>query len=184
MPLAFDLSSPLTSGSILPVATTDRAMSPFSTLASFEGSISRLGRSASARPKMVPASPTPATPKKIIRRRLRLLLWLPFIGLPRSRNSSCPMLKYEGRGGNVHSALPPLPKLVPDFRVPACLDGRGGKTSRLVIMRGAIQEGRAGYRRVMPESLLQRMLHLIPPPRPVRRLWEGGNPGATPRRPP
>src|SRR6202453_1680481 len=39
MPLAFDLTSTLVIGSILPVATTLFARSPFSTLASFEGSI-------------------------------------------------------------------------------------------------------------------------------------------------
>src|SRR5215831_11155023 len=39
MPLALDLTSTLTMGSILPVATTDLAKSPFSTLASLEGSI-------------------------------------------------------------------------------------------------------------------------------------------------
>src|SRR4029077_15901151 len=39
MPLAFDLTSTLVMGSILPVATTLFARSPFSTLASFEGSI-------------------------------------------------------------------------------------------------------------------------------------------------
>src|ERR1700679_664993 len=39
MPLALDLTSTLVMGSILPVATTLFARSPFSTLASFEGSI-------------------------------------------------------------------------------------------------------------------------------------------------
>src|ERR1700674_4560142 len=39
MPLAFDLTSTLVMGSILPVATTLFARSPFSTLASLEGSI-------------------------------------------------------------------------------------------------------------------------------------------------
>src|SRR5216683_1806106 len=39
MPLAFDLISTLVMGSIFPVATTLFARSPFSTLASFEGSI-------------------------------------------------------------------------------------------------------------------------------------------------
>src|ERR1039457_814298 len=39
MPLALDLTSTLVMGSILPVATTLFAKSPFSTLASFEGSI-------------------------------------------------------------------------------------------------------------------------------------------------
>jgi len=39
MPLALDLISTLVMGSILPVATTLLARSPFSTLASFEGSI-------------------------------------------------------------------------------------------------------------------------------------------------
>src|ERR1035437_5192317 len=39
MPLALDLISTLVMGSILPVATTLFARSPFSTLASFEGSI-------------------------------------------------------------------------------------------------------------------------------------------------
>ena len=39
MPLALDLTSTLVMGSILPVATTLFARSPFSTLASLEGSI-------------------------------------------------------------------------------------------------------------------------------------------------
>ena len=39
MPLALDLTSTLASGSILPVATTERAMSPRSVSASREGSI-------------------------------------------------------------------------------------------------------------------------------------------------
>ena len=39
MPLAFDLISTLVIGVIFPVATTLLARSPFSTLASFEGSI-------------------------------------------------------------------------------------------------------------------------------------------------
>src|SRR3990167_4715379 len=152
MPLAFDLTSTLAKGSILPVATTDRAMSPRSTLASFEGSISWLGRSATATPTMVPTTPTRATLKKIIRRRLRLFLWLPFIDLPRSRNSSCPMLKYECEGKNVHSVPLPLPEPSPNSRVPACLDGRSAKTSpdsgaaarrrRVVSDRKSVVEGK------------------------------------------
>ena len=39
MPLAFDLTWTFVSGSILPVATTERAMSPFSMAASFDESI-------------------------------------------------------------------------------------------------------------------------------------------------
>src|SRR5262245_27563951 len=50
MPLAFDLTSTLTRGWILPVATTERAMSPRSTEASFEGSISCRDPKAAFRP--------------------------------------------------------------------------------------------------------------------------------------
>src|SRR3972149_6227751 len=60
MPLAFDLSSTLARGSILPVATTDRAMSPFSTLARLGGSISRLRGRGGDREAGAPVAQPPA----------------------------------------------------------------------------------------------------------------------------
>ena len=60
MPLAFDLISTLERGWIFPVATTERAMSPFSAVASFEGSISVFDRDAETIPTI--ASTTPRAP--------------------------------------------------------------------------------------------------------------------------
>src|SRR5512143_64247 len=69
MPLALDLISTLTSGWILPVATTERARSPFSTEARREGSISFPPRLAATRPRVATSS-RPMTAKVIRRRRL------------------------------------------------------------------------------------------------------------------
>src|SRR5262245_39949085 len=83
MPLAFDLTWTLASGSILPVATTDFAMSPFSTVASFEASIERFGRVAAT--PVAARTTTRALPPSRIKRRLdlgRLLMapsWIPDI---------------------------------------------------------------------------------------------------------
>ena len=53
MPEALDLSSTLVMGWTLPVATTERAMSPFSTLASCDGSsLALLPRAATVTPRM------------------------------------------------------------------------------------------------------------------------------------
>src|SRR5262245_56931815 len=50
MPLAFDLISTLVIGSMRPVATTERAMSPRSTVAKREQSISLVGRDNTTKP--------------------------------------------------------------------------------------------------------------------------------------
>src|SRR5262245_47658135 len=50
MPLAFDLISTLVIGSMRPVATTDRAMPPRSTVANREESISFVGRDITTKP--------------------------------------------------------------------------------------------------------------------------------------
>ena len=77
MPLAFDLTWTLVSGWILPVATTERARSPFSTVASRDASSVLPLPRAAITPKT--ASTTTARPTRPSRR-LRLL-WpfpLPF----------------------------------------------------------------------------------------------------------
>ena len=68
MPLAFDFTSTFDSGSILPVATTERAMSPFSMAASFDESISSCPREAETSPT-TPSRTTPAIPASSRRRR-------------------------------------------------------------------------------------------------------------------
>src|SRR5262245_7062015 len=78
MPLALDLISALESGWILPVATTTRARSPFSTVASLEGSISWFGLSAALTPRPAPSKTTSAIePQRILRRR-----FFPFFPFP------------------------------------------------------------------------------------------------------
>src|SRR6266852_6951673 len=77
MPLAFDLTSTLESGWILPVATTTRAKSPRSTEASFDGSIVRFGLSAALTPYPPPKSANNATLAQMILRR-RFLPFFPF----------------------------------------------------------------------------------------------------------
>src|SRR5215471_742144 len=78
MPLALDLISAFESGWILPVATTTRARSPFSTVASLEGSISWFGLSAALTPRPAPSRTTSATePQRILRRR-----FFPFFPFP------------------------------------------------------------------------------------------------------
>src|SRR6266446_3401856 len=78
MPLALDLISALESGWILPVATTTRARSPRSTLASLAGSISWLGLRAALTPKPAPRMTTNAMAPQMIRRR-RFLPFFPFV---------------------------------------------------------------------------------------------------------
>ena len=82
MPLAFDFTSTFARGSILPVATTERAMSPFSTATSLEGSISTLERDAETAP--MPASTAPGPPPAMARmRRLRReRFWASVMGIP------------------------------------------------------------------------------------------------------
>ena len=67
MPLAFDLISTLVSGWILPVATTDRARSPFSTAASLDGSMGLPPLRAATRPRT--ARTATATVANAIQRR-------------------------------------------------------------------------------------------------------------------
>jgi hypothetical protein len=68
MPLALDFTCTFERGSILPVATTERAMSPFSMAASFEESIPSWPREADTRPT-TPRRTTPAIPASTSRRR-------------------------------------------------------------------------------------------------------------------
>jgi hypothetical protein len=62
MPLAFDFTSTLVRGWIFPVATTERAMSPFSAVASLEGSISVFEREAETMPTIASARTPAPTP--------------------------------------------------------------------------------------------------------------------------
>src|SRR5713226_9060460 len=72
MPLALFFTSTFASGWILPVATTERARSPRSTEASFEGSMVLFGRSAAVTPYPAPINTTPIMdPMMILRRRFR-----------------------------------------------------------------------------------------------------------------
>src|SRR5258708_28376937 len=71
MPLAFDFTSTLDLGWIFPVATTDFAMSPRSTPASFDGSIVLFGFSADLRANPPPANTAIRTPKTTGHLRLR-----------------------------------------------------------------------------------------------------------------
>jgi len=72
MPEAFDFTSTLVMGWTLPVATTDRAMSPRSTLASCEGSIlAPFPRAATAMPRKM-AITTTTTPAHTQSLRFRL----------------------------------------------------------------------------------------------------------------
>src|SRR6266568_9664644 len=76
MPLALDLISTLVMGSILPVATTLLARSPFSTFASFEGSILVPPLVAAYTPPAITRSTTAAMEPYIIL--LRRFDFLPF----------------------------------------------------------------------------------------------------------
>src|SRR5689334_7898655 len=78
MPLALDLISALEIRWILPVATTTRAKSPFSTVASFDESLSWLGLSPALTPNAAPRTASNAIePQMILRRR-----FLPFFPFP------------------------------------------------------------------------------------------------------
>src|SRR5215471_11489350 len=84
MPLAFDFTSTLVIGVTLPVATTLLARSPFSTLASFEGSILVPPLLAAMTPTAINRTITaPTLPQMISLRRFFLLLPLPFTMPPR-----------------------------------------------------------------------------------------------------
>src|ERR1700722_5520878 len=85
MPLAFDFSSTLVIGSILPVATTLFARSPFSTLASFDGSIFVPPVDAITTPVITSATNTTAIELQRMIRLRRFFLPLP---LP-STTASC-----------------------------------------------------------------------------------------------
>src|SRR5579859_4151392 len=83
MPLAFDFTSTLTMGVTFPVATTLFARSPFSTLASFEGSILVPPRVAANTPPAISSTITATTlPQIISLRRFFLLFPLPFTTPP------------------------------------------------------------------------------------------------------
>src|SRR6266568_9645447 len=83
MPLAFDLTSTFVIGVTLPVATTLLARSPFSTLASFDGSILVPPRVAANTPTAISNTiPSPMLPQIISLRRFFLLLPLPFTTPP------------------------------------------------------------------------------------------------------
>src|SRR5260221_5720542 len=89
MPLAFDFTSTLVIGVTLPVATTLLARSPFSTLASFEGSILVPPRVAANTPPAMRSTSTPTTlPQIISLRRFFLFVPLPF-------NASCRYRQVE-----------------------------------------------------------------------------------------
>src|SRR5689334_9038329 len=77
MPLAFDLTSTLVFGWTLPVATTERAMSPRSTVASFDASMLFLGLRAARRPTPAPVRTMTRTPHTINHVRERF----PFIAM-------------------------------------------------------------------------------------------------------
>ena len=85
MPLAFDFTSTLVIGVTLPVATTLLARSPFSTLASFEGSILVPPRVAAKTPPAISSTMTATTLTQIIslRRFFLPLVPLPFTTPPR-----------------------------------------------------------------------------------------------------
>src|SRR5262249_11556596 len=84
--LAFDFTSTFTWGWTLPVATTDRAMLPRSTVASFEGSMAAFDRRL-LRPSTARTTTAAAPPK--MRRRRRLGMVRPFPGIPlRSRGDA------------------------------------------------------------------------------------------------
>src|SRR5579862_2559605 len=83
MPLAFDFTSTFVMGVTLPVATTLLAKSPFSTLASFEGSILVPPRVAAKTPPAISSTMTPTTLHQMINlRRFFLLFPLPFTTPP------------------------------------------------------------------------------------------------------
>ena len=83
MPLAFDFTSTLVIGVTLPVATTLLARSPFSTLASFDGSILVPPRVAAKTPPAISSTMTATTlPQIISLRRFFLLFPLPFTTPP------------------------------------------------------------------------------------------------------
>src|SRR5712692_2659074 len=85
MPLAFDLISTLVMGSIFPVATTLFARSPFSILASFEGSILVPPLDAINAPATIRTTPAAAIELQMMVRLRRFFLPLP---LP-STTASC-----------------------------------------------------------------------------------------------
>src|SRR5216684_6758743 len=85
MPLAFDLISTLVMGSIFPVATTLFARSPFSTLASFEGSILVPPLDAINAPATIRTTPAAAIELQMMIRLRRFFFPLP---LP-STTASC-----------------------------------------------------------------------------------------------
>ena len=74
MPLALDLTSTLARGWILPVATTDRATSPFSIEAIFEGSMVLFGFSAART-----ANPAPVSTVRSTAAQISLFFLLPFL---------------------------------------------------------------------------------------------------------
>ncbi len=79
MPLAFDFTSTLVMGVTLPVATTLLAKSPFSTFASFEGSILVPPLLAAITPTAISRTiPTPMPPQINSLRRFFLLFPFPF----------------------------------------------------------------------------------------------------------
>src|SRR5580658_1456225 len=85
MPLALDFTSTLVIGVTLPVATTLLARSPFSTLASFDGSILVPPRVAANTPPAINRTMTTTTlPQMISLRRFFLFFPLPFTTPPRS----------------------------------------------------------------------------------------------------
>src|SRR6516225_2062191 len=81
MPLALDLISAFESGWILPVATTTRAKSPFSTVASLDGSISWFGLNAAFTPNPAPRRTTRAIKAQMTLRR-RFLPFFPLLANP------------------------------------------------------------------------------------------------------
>src|ERR1019366_9748352 len=87
MPLALDLISTLVMGSIFPVATTLFAKSPFSTLASFDGSILVPLLEAISAPATTSTTTTAAIELQMIIRLRRFFLPLP-LPLP-STTASC-----------------------------------------------------------------------------------------------
>src|SRR6516225_7151522 len=104
MPLALDLISTLVNGSIVPVATTDLAIFPRSTVASLEGSMTWFGRRAAVSPS-APVASRAAEPIHIQRRRFPLLLWLLAMFPSQPRCANAPSAFITQPAGNLFPRL-------------------------------------------------------------------------------
>src|SRR5579862_923827 len=125
MPLAFDLTSTFVIGSILPVATTLFARSPFSTFASFEGSIFVPPLDAITTPVTIRSSRTTPIELQMITRLRFFFLLLP---LP-STTASCEKL-------NLRTFMQLLLRKKPENS--SCKNGRKQKAEKFRITKPVV----------------------------------------------